>query len=122
MASRWMVDASYTNPCSSGLVYCWLFSGRVHMVILTPLIQARRTCWTKTDTLLLLAHATQAQAVAMVRAPIREVCQVDWALLPFPLGDICYNFLDVAGYNSWQNYLVLGLGAVLWPTATLSCQ
>ena len=52
------------------------------MAILTPLIQARRTGWTKTDTLLLLAHATHAQADAMVRAPIREVCQVDWALLP----------------------------------------
>ena len=58
------------------------------MVILTPLIQARRTCWTKTDTLLLLAHATQAQAVAMVRAPIREVCQQPLStrryLLQFP--------------------------------------
>ena len=116
----WWMPAIPT-PASSGLVYCWLFSGRVHMVILTPLIQGRRTCWTKTDTLLLLAHATQAQAVAMVRAPIREVCQVDWALLPLSTRDICYNFLDVAGYNSWQNYLVLALGAVLWPTATLSC-
>ena len=52
------------------------------MVILTPLIQARRTDWAKSVTLLLLTQATQAQDANMVRALISEFCQVDWALLP----------------------------------------
>ena len=70
------------TSASSGLVYCWFLSVHVHRVILTPLIQARRTDWTKADTLWLLDHATQAQDVAMVRALKREFCLVDWALLP----------------------------------------
>ena len=113
----WWMPAIPT-PASSGLVYCWLFSGRVHMVILTPLIQARRT-WTKTDTLLLLAHATQAQAVAMVRAPIREVCQQPLStrryLLQFPWCCWVQFLAELFGPRSWSRtvayrYTVLPLG------------
>jgi len=52
------------------------------MVILTPLILARRTNWAKSVTLLPLTQARQAQDAASVRALISEFCQVDWALLP----------------------------------------
>ena len=70
------------------------------MVILTPLIQARRTDWTKSDTLLLLAHATQAQDLPCFEHPLARFVRWTGRCCLYPLGDICYNFLDVAGYNS----------------------
>ena len=46
---------------------------------------------------------------------------MDWALLPLSTRDNYYNVLGGGGCNSYLNYVVPGLVAVLWLTTTLSC-
>ena len=59
-AGWWMPAIPTYASASCDKVYCWLFSVKDRMVLLTPPILESMTDWAKSVTLLLLAQATQA--------------------------------------------------------------
>ena len=110
MASRWMVDASCTNPCLlwPSLLLAVLNEG--------PHGNPHPTDSGKEDGLDEVRHAVTpgscytGSRLAMLRAPTREVCQVDWALLPLSTRRYLLQF----SWRCWVQFLAELFGPRSW--------